>query len=153
MRSVPSKYRVASLSLPFFALCAIPQTGTGFNQEHPAQESVLLDARHRQRNSLLNPSERPSIGAAEAIARDADKAGNWTRVLKRYREPSSSRSAVELLITIVPLVLAWIAMWAALHFVGYWLALLIAVPAAGLLVRLFMIQHDCGHGAFFANKQ
>ena len=27
--------------------------------------------------------------------------------------------------------------------------LAIAVPAAGFLVRLFMIQHDCGHGSFF----
>ena len=39
-------------------------------------------------------------------------------------------------------------MWAALD-LGYWLCLLLAVPAAGFLVRLFMIQHDCGHGAFF----
>ncbi len=37
-------------------------------------------------------------------------------------------------------------MWASLHFVGYWLVLLLAVPAAGFLVRLFMIQHDCSHG-------
>jgi len=34
----------------------------------------------------------------------------------------------------------------------YWLTLLIAVPAAGFVVRLFMIQHDCGHGAFFRRK-
>jgi omega-6 fatty acid desaturase (delta-12 desaturase) len=31
---------------------------------------------------------------------------------------------------------------------GYWLTLLLAVPTAFLLVRLFIIQHDCGHGAF-----
>ena len=31
----------------------------------------------------------------------------------------------------------------------YWLTLLLAVPTAGLLVRLFIIQHDCGHGSFF----
>ena len=35
---------------------------------------------------------------------------------------------------------------------GYWLCLLLAVPAAGFLVRLFMIQHDCGHGAFFHRR-
>ena len=44
------------------------------------------------------------------------------------------------IITIVPLVLLWILIWAALDF-GYWFGLLLAVPAAGLLVRLFMIQH------------
>ena len=35
---------------------------------------------------------------------------------------------------------------------GYWLSLIMAVPAAGFLVRLFMIQHDCGHGAFFRRR-
>ena len=39
-------------------------------------------------------------------------------------------------------------MWTTLD-LGYWLSLIIAVPTAGLLVRLFMIQHDCGHGSFF----
>lgn len=34
----------------------------------------------------------------------------------------------------------------------YWLTLLLAVPAAGLLVRLFIIQHDCGHGSFFKSR-
>jgi omega-6 fatty acid desaturase (delta-12 desaturase) len=42
-------------------------------------------------------------------------------------------------------------MWVVLRF-GYWLTLVVAVPAAGFLVRLFMIQHDCGHGAFFRHR-
>ena len=42
-------------------------------------------------------------------------------------------------------------MWLALD-VGYWIGLVLAVPAAGFLVRLFMIQHDCGHGAFFRSR-
>ena len=41
--------------------------------------------------------------------------------------------------------------WAALD-AGYWAGLALALPAAGLLVRLFMIQHDCGHGAFFRRR-
>ena len=36
---------------------------------------------------------------------------------------------------------------------SYWLCLLLAVPAAGFLVRLFMIQHDCGHGSFFRRRR
>ena len=36
--------------------------------------------------------------------------------------------------------------------IGYGLYLLLAVPAAGFLVRLFMIQHDCGHGSFFRHR-
>ncbi len=41
--------------------------------------------------------------------------------------------------------------WLGLYF-GYWISLLLVVPAAGFLVRLFMIQHDCGHGSFFRSK-
>jgi acyl-lipid omega-6 desaturase (Delta-12 desaturase) len=55
-------------------------------------------------------------------------------------------------ITAVPFVALWICAWAALS-VGYWLSLLFAIPAAGFLVRLFMIQHDCGHGSFFRRRR
>jgi acyl-lipid omega-6 desaturase (Delta-12 desaturase) len=74
-----------------------------------------------------------------------------TQALVRYREPNHGRSIFEILITVVPLVLLWLSMWFALP-VGYGLYLLLAVPAAGFLVRLFMIQHDCGHGAFFRHR-
>ena len=73
------------------------------------------------------------------------------QALARFREPNHGRSIIEILITIVPLISLWVLMWIALD-VGYGLYLLLAVPAAGLLVRLFMIQHDCGHGAFFRHR-
>jgi acyl-lipid omega-6 desaturase (Delta-12 desaturase) len=76
-------------------------------------------------------------------------ARRWTQILAPYRAPSPTRSILELVITAGPLVLLWFLMWGAVHFGHYWLCLLLAVPAAGFLVRLFMIQHDCGHGAFF----
>src|ERR1043166_1165854 len=75
----------------------------------------------------------------------------WSEVLAGYREPSSARSILELVVTVLPLLLLWLLMWASLD-IGYWLCLLLSVPAAGFLVRLFMIQHDCGHGAFFHRR-
>jgi omega-6 fatty acid desaturase (delta-12 desaturase) len=74
-----------------------------------------------------------------------------THSLAGYREPNHGRSVVEILITLVPFVLLWLLMWMTLH-VGHGLYLLLAVPAAGFLVRLFMIQHDCGHGSFFRHR-
>jgi omega-6 fatty acid desaturase (delta-12 desaturase) len=71
--------------------------------------------------------------------------------LVRYREPNRARALFELAVTALPLVALWAAMWWSLS-VGYWLTLLLAIPAAGFLVRLFMIQHDCGHGAFFRRQ-
>jgi omega-6 fatty acid desaturase (delta-12 desaturase) len=72
-------------------------------------------------------------------------------MLASYREPNCARSVFELAVTVVPFILIWILMWAALRN-GYWIFLLLVVPAAGLLVRLFMIQHDCGHGSFFRHR-
>lgn len=73
------------------------------------------------------------------------------RDLAAYREPSSVRGAIELLITAVPFVFLWALMSVALD-AGYWIGLALAVPAAGFLIRLFMIQHDCGHGSFFRHR-
>ena len=65
-----------------------------------------------------------------------------------FRQPRQARSAFELAITAAPFALLWLLTWAALD-AGYALGLLLTVPAGALLLRLFLIQHDCGHGAFF----
>ena len=89
--------------------------------------------------------ENPEACGTSGSARD------WLPVLNCYRTPSPVRSAIEIMITAVPFVLLWILTWASLQ-VGYLFSLLVAIPAAGFLVRLFMIQHDCGHGSFFRKR-
>lgn len=76
----------------------------------------------------------------------------WLKRLVPYRKPSRLRSLFELGVTIFPLAILWGLSWVALTH-GIWWGLLLTVPAAGLLVRLFMIQHDCGHGAFFGQRR
>ncbi|GAN76886.1 fatty acid desaturase [Acidisphaera rubrifaciens] len=71
--------------------------------------------------------------------------------LRCYRAPNNTRSAVEVAITAAPFALLWITACVALE-AGYWGALLLTVPAAAFLVRLFMIQHDCGHRSFFRHR-
>ncbi len=95
----------------------------------------------------MSPDDRVAVPAGAL----AGEAGAIARALSRYREPSHVRSVVEIATTVLPFVLLWAAMWFALD-LGYWIGLLLAVPAAGFLVRLFMIQHDCGHGAFFRRR-
>jgi omega-6 fatty acid desaturase (delta-12 desaturase) len=90
-----------------------------------------------------------SRGAARASA--AGNAQDIARALTPYREPTLARSVAEIAVTALPLVALWAAMWGVSH-ISYWLSLALAAPAAGFLVRLFMIQHDCGHGAFFRNR-
>jgi omega-6 fatty acid desaturase (delta-12 desaturase) len=76
-----------------------------------------------------------------------------SRTFAAYRTPRTSRSLFEILVTLAPLFLIWAAMWGALHVGHIWLYVLLTVPAAGFLLRVFMIQHDCGHGAFFASRR
>lgn len=76
---------------------------------------------------------------------------SWLKILSKYREPSTGRSTFELVVTVVPFAALWALTWAAVHY-GYWLGLILIIPAAGFLLRLFMIQHDCGHGSFFARR-
>lgn len=76
---------------------------------------------------------------------------DWVKVLAKYREPNHWRSVFELVVSVVPFLFLWALAWWALS-VGYWLSLAISVLNAAFLVRLFAIQHDCGHGAFFSNK-
>src|SRR5437868_15236616 len=76
----------------------------------------------------------------------------WQRILGAYSTPNHVRSVAELTITALPLVTLWTAAWFTFSLGYAWASLLIAVPAAGLLVRLFMIQHDCRHGTFSAGR-
>lgn len=71
--------------------------------------------------------------------------------LNDYRKPDRLRSLFELAVTIIPFAALWGLMYLSLS-VSYWLCLLMAFPAAGFLVRLFLIQHDCGHGSFFKRR-
>lgn len=73
------------------------------------------------------------------------------RELRAFTAPQPWRSGFELAITLAPfLFLCWL-MLAAVG-AGYLLALVFTVPAGLLLLRLFLIQHDCGHGAFLPGR-
>ena len=74
------------------------------------------------------------------------------QILNKYREPRAGRSLLELAITALPFIGLWVGAWLLYSFGYWWASLLIAVPASAFLVRLFIIQHDCGHGAFLNNR-
>ncbi|MGB7262363.1 MAG: fatty acid desaturase, partial [Albidovulum sp.] len=89
--------------------------------------------------------------ASAAPTHSDQLARRWVQVLARYREPRTGRSLFELAVTLAPFLALWALAWWSLSISG-WLALAIAVVNGGFLVRLFAIQHDCGHGAFFKNR-
>ena len=103
-------------------------------------------------SSVPQPRSR-SWTTAEALhvppSRPAREAGR--KYSHANRAPNHAR-ILEIAITLGPLVTLWGLAWVGYYLGFWWLSLLIAVPAAGFLVRLFMIQHDCGHGAFFSHR-
>ena len=69
-----------------------------------------------------------------------------------FQAPSLWRSILQFSTTFLAFVALDGAMYASLH-VSFWLTLALAFPAAGLMVRLFIVQHDCGHGSFFHSRR
>lgn len=69
-----------------------------------------------------------------------------------YQKPDTLRSVWQLVNTIIPYLILWYLMYRSLE-ISYWLTLALAVPAAGFLVRTFIIFHDCCHGSFLQSKR
>lgn len=76
---------------------------------------------------------------------------DWVKILAQYREPNGLRSGFELAVTAIPFGALWALAWWSLSY-SYWLAFVISLVNAAFLLRLFTIQHDCGHGAFFKSR-
>lgn len=87
--------------------------------------------------------ERPSA---------AEVARYWSELLEPYKDADWRRATFQLANSVLIYAGLWWLMYKSLAY-GYWLTLLLAVPAAGMLIRLFIIQHDCGHGAFYRSQR
>ena len=77
---------------------------------------------------------------------------SWREVVARYQRPDTTRAVVQLATTLLPLSASFAIMYRLLA-VSLWWTLLLAVPTAGLLVRTFILMHDCAHGSFFASRR
>jgi omega-6 fatty acid desaturase (delta-12 desaturase) len=76
----------------------------------------------------------------------------WLKVLAQYRQPRTGRSVFELFVTVLPFIAFSAGAYLSVSW-KFWPGLILIVPAAAFLLRLFMIQHDCGHGSFFARRR
>ena len=104
-------------------------------------------------NVMTPTSVSPDDTAADRTQADAPlDIRVLSRRLTAFRAPDTARGVFELAVSAVPLAILWVLMWWTLD-VHYGLTLLLAVPAAGFLLRLFLIQHDCGHGAFLKGRR
>jgi omega-6 fatty acid desaturase (delta-12 desaturase) len=72
----------------------------------------------------------------------------WQGITSKYAYPETWRSLWQIFNSLILFLVMWYLMYRSLA-VGYWLTLLLAVPAAGFMVRSFIIFHDCCHSSFF----
>jgi omega-6 fatty acid desaturase (delta-12 desaturase) len=68
-----------------------------------------------------------------------------------YQGSDLKRSLWQVANSIIPYLALWYVAYRLLA-VSYWLALPVSLVAAGFMVRVFIIFHDCGHGSFFRSK-
>ena len=76
----------------------------------------------------------------------------WAQIAQGHTRPDTRRSVMQLFTTLVPLAGLWTAMLLTVD-KAYWATLILSVATAAFTVRLFIIQHDCGHRSFFRSRR
>ncbi len=76
----------------------------------------------------------------------------WKEIVAKYQQSSTWRALWQVTNTFVPFIALWFLMYFALQ-ISWWLVMPLAILAAGFLVRIFIIFHDCGHGSFFKSQR
>ena len=95
-------------------------------------------------------SRRPGAEAGSAARHQAEIEA-WKSIVAKYQEPDRLRASWQLLNTLGAYAGLWCLMYWSLS-VSWWLTIPLAVLAGALLVRVFIIFHDCGHGSFFRSR-
>ena len=76
----------------------------------------------------------------------------WQPIVAKYARPDLRRSLLQVANTLAPYFILWGLMIWSIQ-ISYWITLGLAVLAAGFLMRIFIIFHDCGHGSFFKSRK
>ncbi|HNT24847.1 MAG TPA: fatty acid desaturase [Anaerolineales bacterium] len=87
---------------------------------------------------------------APAASSSVDK--SWLKGLKQYEAPTPGRSAWQIANSVIPYIALFYLAYRSLE-ISYWLTLLLATLAAGFMVRIFIIFHDCCHGSFTKSQR
>jgi acyl-lipid omega-6 desaturase (Delta-12 desaturase) len=76
----------------------------------------------------------------------------WMEIISRYNKPDPLKSWWQIINSVGSYLILWVIMVKSLE-ISYVLTLVLSILAAGFLVRIFIIFHDCGHGSFFRSKR
>jgi acyl-lipid omega-6 desaturase (Delta-12 desaturase) len=87
----------------------------------------------------------------ETNGQEVNRWANFSKNIASYQTPNTWRGIWQIANTFIPYVALWILIVYSLS-VSYLLTAFLIILAAGFLVRLFIIFHDCGHGSFFKSQ-
>ena len=76
----------------------------------------------------------------------------WIPLVAPYQVADTRKAVGQICNSFLPFLAAWTLMYLSLR-VHYALTLLLCIPTIGLFVRIFIIQHDCGHGSFLGSRR
>ena len=77
---------------------------------------------------------------------------NWNKIVIKYQKPDTKKAVIQMLNSILPFLAIWIVMYFSLDW-SYWLTLALGIVNAFFMVRIFIIQHDCGHQSFLKSRK
>jgi len=77
---------------------------------------------------------------------------NWKSIINKYQIPNTKKAILQLCSSFLPYISLWILMYFSLR-ISILLTIALAFVNAFFLVRIFIIQHDCGHQSFTKSKK
>lgn len=77
---------------------------------------------------------------------------SWQKVIMKYNQPDLRKSIWQICNSVIPYFIVWYLMVQSLH-ISYLITFFLTLIGSGLLVRIFIIFHDCGHGSYFKSKK
>ncbi len=81
-----------------------------------------------------------------------EKLSNWKSLIAKYQIPSTKKAILQMLTTFLPYLAIWILMYLSYN-LSVWITIGLAFINAFFLVRIFIIQHDCGHQSFTKSQK
>ena len=89
---------------------------------------------------------------SKSASSSASEQSVWKGLVTKYQTSDTWKSSWQVINSYLPFLAMWYLMYLSLD-LSYWLTLALSLPTAGFMIRLFIIQHDCGHGSFYSSRK
>ena len=80
------------------------------------------------------------------------KLADWPVRFRAYAQANDRKAIWQMITSFGPFLALWVLMYFSLRW-SYWLTFALALINGFFLVRIFIIQHDCGHRSFFKSQR